>query len=79
MAERAFVFGVRKKWKYFGLKVKKIETDFTAVLVYLWDLCVYTFACLKAVSLLLEIRNQQVTFVLREVGLVTMCSGWNIF
>ena len=35
MAERAFVFGVRKKWEYFGLKVKKIETDFTAVLVYL--------------------------------------------
>lgn len=33
MVERAFVFGVQKKWEYFGLKMKKIETDFTAVLV----------------------------------------------
>ena len=41
MAERALVFGIRKKWEYFGLKVKKIETDFTAVLVYVSELCVY--------------------------------------
>ena len=26
--------GFEKKWQYFGLKVKKLETDFTAVLVY---------------------------------------------
>ena len=41
MVERALVFGVEKKGEYFSLKVKKIETDFTAVLVYLWELRVH--------------------------------------
>ena len=91
VAERAFVFGVRIKWEYFGLKAKKIETDFTAVLVHLrklskpasklsiWGISwkvdarearerrresggvvesVCTFASLKHVSLLLEMKKK---------------------
>ena len=42
MAERAFVFGVREKWKYSPLKVKKTETDFTAVLAFLQELCMHS-------------------------------------